>query len=87
MKIYYKKEKAEFKTKDIKEICEDFFSDYTEDREMKDFKETTGLDFDKLKADCLDFYKNYYFYSYYGDKDRLLAVIETSKMMREFFFI
>ena len=40
---------------------------------MKEFKEATGLDFDKLKTDCLDFYKNYYFYSYYGDKDRLLA--------------
>ena len=83
---YYKKEKAEFKTKDLTNICGAFLADYTEDREMKDFKEATGLDFDKLKTDCLDFYKNYYFYSYYGDKDRLLAVIETSKMMREFIF-
>ena len=83
---YYKKEKAEFKIKDLKNICGDFLADYTEDREMKEFKEATGLDFDKLKTDCLDFYKNYYFYSYYGDKDRLLAVIETSKMMREFIF-
>ena len=83
---YYTKEKAEFKTKELKNICGDFLADYTEDREMKDFKDKTGLDFDKLKTDCLEFYKQYYYYSYYGDKDRLLAVIETSKMMREFIF-
>ena len=83
---YYKKEKAEFKNKEIRTICSDFIADYTEDREMKAFKEATGLDFDKLKTDCLDFFKKYYFYSYYGDKDKLLSVIETSKMMREFIF-
>ena len=83
---YFKKEKPEFSLKEIRNTCNDFLADFTEDRELKEFKEKTGIDFKVLKTDCLNFIKTYYYYSYYGDEERLLAKIECSKMMREFLF-
>ena len=83
---YFNKEKAKFKAKTIKKICNDFLSDYTDNRNMAEFKEKTGLDFKILKQDCLDFYKQYYIYAHYGDEGKLIAHIESSKIMRELLF-
>ena len=83
---YYKNEKNKFTTKDVKKICGDFFCDYTENREMKEFKDKTEIDFDIFYDDCLHFYKMYYIYYYYGDEERLLAYVESSKIMRELLY-
>ena len=83
---YFNKEDPIFSIKEIKKICSEFLSDITDNREMKEFKEKTGLDFEAFKKDCLHFHKMYYFYSYYGDKERLFSQIESSKIMRELIF-
>jgi len=83
---YYKNEKNKFTTKEVKKICGDFFCDYTENREMKEFKDKTEIDFDIFYDDCLHFYKMYYIYYYYGDEERLLAYVESSKIMRELLY-
>ena len=83
---YFKRKNPKFSTKEIKKMCSEFLSDYTDNREMLDFKEKTGIDFDVFKNDCLHFYKIYYFYDYYSDKERLLPHLESSKIMRELLF-
>ena len=50
---------------------------------MKDFKEKTELNFDVLKEDCLDFFGKVYLYNYHGDKDKILAHVDSSKLLRE----
>ena len=83
---YYKNEKNKFTTKEVKKTCGDFLCDYTENREMKEFKDKTEIDFDIFYDDCLHFYKKYYMYYYYGDEERLLAYVESSKIMRELLY-
>lgn len=53
---------------------------------MKEFKDKTEIDFDIFYDDCLHFYKMYYMYYYYGDEERLLAYVESSKIMRELLY-
>ena len=86
---YYKKEKAEFDILEFNSICDSFLCDYTEDRTMQDFKDKTGLDFDKLKDVCFDLIKMVYIYGFHGDEEKIYAHVESSKFFREilYFFI
>ena len=36
-----------------------------------------------LKEDCFDFNGKYFFYSFYGDENRTLAHVDSSKLFRE----
>ena len=83
---YFNKKKPEFNPKEIKKICSEFLSDYTDRRKMHNFKVRTGLDFDILKDDCLYFYKMYYIYVSHGDKEKILAHIDSSKIMRKLLY-
>ena len=80
---YLNKESAEFGISDIYDICDAFLSNYEDKREMKEFKEKSGIDFEVLKEDCFDFNGKYFFYSYYGDENRTLAHVDSSKLFRE----
>ena len=80
---YLNKESAEFGISDIYDICDAFLSNYEDKREMKEFKEKSGIDFEVLEEDCFDFNGKYFFYSYYGDENRTLAHVDSSKLFRE----
>ena len=80
---YFNKETAEFDLNDISNICDAFLSNYVEKKEMKEFKEKSGIDFDILKEDCFDFFGKDFLYSFYGDKDKILAHVDSSKLLRK----
>jgi len=50
---------------------------------MKEFKEKSGIDFDILKEDCFDFFGKDFLYSFYGDKNKILAHVDSSKLLRK----
>ena len=83
---FFKKEKNKFKVKEIKKICSEFLCDYTDKRKMKEFKDKTGLNIDILKEDCLNYYKMYYIYVNHGDEEKILAHVDSSKIMRQLLY-
>ena len=80
---YFNKETATFNEVELYDICDAFLSNYADKREMKEFKEKSGLDFDKFKEDCFNYTGNIYIYGYYGDKNKTLAHLESSKLLRK----
>ena len=80
---YFNKETAEFDFNEISSICDAFLSNYVEKKEMKEFKEKSGIDFDILKEDCFDFFGKDFLYSFYGDKNKILAHVDSSKLLRK----
>ena len=83
---YFNKEKAEFDVNEINDICDAFLSDYADARPMSDFKSKSGVNFTEQNEDCLDFFDKLYLYSYHGDKDKVLAHLDSSKIMKELAF-
>ena len=56
---------------------------YADKREMKEFKEKTGLDLDILNEDCYNWNEILYLYGYHGDESKILAHVDSSKLLRE----
>ena len=83
---YFDTHKGNYTYNEIHDICDSFLSDYADDREMKTFKEKTGLDFDELNDKCFDFFRIYYLYTYHGDDEKILAHVDSSKLMKELIF-
>ena len=80
---YFNKETAEFDFNEISSICDAFLSNYVEKKEMKEFKEKSGINFDELKEDCFDFFGKDFLYSFHGDKDKIYAHSDSSNILRE----
>ena len=53
---------------------------------MKDFQTITNLNFIELNDDCFEFFRFYYLYSFHGDKEKTLAHLDSSKLMRELIY-
>ena len=50
---------------------------------MKEFKAKSGLDFDIFKEDCFNYTGDLFIYGYYGDEEKTLAHLESSKLLRK----
>ena len=83
---YFNKETTDFSITEIYDICDSFLSNYAENNNMTEFKEKTGLDFQELNEDCFDFTGKYFLYSYHGDKEKVLAHVQSSKLLREMLY-
>jgi len=83
---FYNNTKSMFGLEEIGSICGDFICDYTEDREMSEFKSKTGINLTVFLKDCLEFKDIYYSNFLYGDKDNILAHLISNKSMRQFLF-
>jgi hypothetical protein len=80
---FFNKEEAYFELSEINSICDSFLSDNADKREMKEFKEKTGLNFTILNEDCFDFHEKEYLYSIHGDEGKILAHVDSSKLLSE----
>ena len=65
-----------FNMDEINHICDAFLSDYTDDRQMSDFKTKSVVGFEEQKEDCLYYFDKLFLYTYYDKFD-------TSKRMKE----
>ena len=85
---FFNKEEAYFELSEIYNICDSFLSDNADKREMKEFKEKTGLNFTLLNEDCFDFHEKEYLYSIHGDEGKILAHVDSSKLLsKELYFM
>lgn len=66
----------------ISDFCDNFKADIMDDRELTQFKETK-IDFEKLEASCDKILESYWRYYLFGDSDRNIATMESSKAMDE----
>ena len=80
---YFNKETASFDGVELDDICDAFLSNYVDKREMKEFKAKSGLDFDIFKEDCFNYTGDLFIYGYYGDEEKTLAHLESSKLLRK----
>ena len=85
LKEYMKTQKDEYNLLDIDEFCDAFLSSYTDQRELNNFKKT-GLDLAEMNDYCYEYFRICYLYQYHGDEDKLLAHIDSSKLMSELIF-
>ena len=67
----------------IEQFCDTFFSDNTDTRDLTEFKKT-DINIEELENYCLDYASKNFFYHYFGDEEKLLPHVESSKIMKEF---
>ena len=67
---------------EIDEICDAFLSGYTAQRELTEFKKT-GLNFSELNDYCWEYLRINYLFHFHGDTDKILAHVDSSKLMSE----
>jgi hypothetical protein len=53
---------------------------------MEDFHNKTNLNFTEIKDDCLEFYRIGYLYGYHGAKEKAIAHVDSSQLMRELIY-
>lgn len=82
-KMYDNKDKYDIHF--IDNFCDAFVAGTTEDKEMKEIRET-DVDMDNLIYYCIDFNTLNFRDWISGDKERTLATMESSKLMREFIY-
>ena len=85
LKEYMKTQKDEYNLLDIDEFCDAFLSSYTDQRELNSFKKT-NITFEEMNDYCYEYFRVTYLYHFHGDKDKLLAHIDSSKLMSELMF-
>ena len=70
---------------DIDDFCDAFLSSYTDQRELTEFKKT-GLDLEETNDYCYEYFRVTYLYHFHGDKDKILAHVDSSKLMSELIY-
>ena len=83
---YFTTHQGNYTWREIMYLCDPFLSDYHDAREMKEFKENTGLNLTELDEDCSEFFRNFYLYGFHGDAEKTLAHVGSSKLMKELVF-
>ena len=74
-----------YEMSDIVNICDAFLTSYTDARELTSFKKT-GINLTEFYDICIEYHGLYFYYQYYGDDEKVLAHLETSKLMAEFIY-
>ena len=70
----------------LNDICDTFTSNYWDSRKMENLYDKTNLNFTELYYDCLEFFRFLYLEIFHGDKEKTLAHIDSSKLMRELIY-
>jgi preprotein translocase subunit SecG len=70
---------------DINDFCDAFLSSYTDQRELTEFKKT-GLDLEETNDYCYEYFRVSYLYQIHGDEDKILAHVDSSKLMTELIY-
>ena len=70
---------------DIDDFCDAFLSSYTDQRELTEFKKT-GLDLEETNDYCYEYFRVTYLYQFHGDEDKILAHVDSSKLMTELIY-
>ena len=70
---------------DIDHFCDAVLSSYTDQRNMTDFKKT-GVDVKEMNDYCNEFMRVSYLYQYHGDNEKVLAHVDSSKLMSELMY-
>ena len=70
---------------DIADFCDAFLSSYTDQRNLTEFKKTQ-LDLNEINDYCYEFFRVIYLYLFHGDKDKILAHVDSSKLMSELIY-
>jgi acid phosphatase/lysosomal acid phosphatase/prostatic aicd phosphatase len=83
LKPIYDEYKKPYDIHFIDNFCDGFIAGYTEGREMKKIMDT-GIDRKNMSDYCFEFSKLNFRDWISGDKNRTLATLEVSKLMREF---
>ena len=66
----------------IYDLCDAFVSDYTDRRNISDF-ESAGFDLDEFHDYCMEFMRLNFLLYFFGDEDKALARLDSSKLMNE----
>ena len=53
---------------------------------MEDFHNKTNLNYTELNDDCFKFFRILYLYGYHGDKEKAIAHVDSSQLMRELIY-
>lgn len=70
---------------DIDDFCDAFLSSYTDQRNLSYFKKT-GLNEEEMNDYCYEYFRVSYLYQFHGDDEKLLAHVDSSKLMTELMF-
>ena len=81
----YFKENKTYDINDIYSICDSILSGYGDSREMTSFK-TTGLDLNETNEYCQEFQRFYFLYHLNGGDEKILAHIDSSRLMEELIY-
>ena len=66
----------------IYDLCDAFVSDYTDRRNISDF-ESAGFNLDEFHDYCMEFMRLNFLLYFFGDEDKALARLDSSKLMNE----
>ena len=66
----------------IYDLCDAFVSDYTDRRNISDF-ERAGFNLDEFHDYCMEFMRLNFLLYFFGDEDKALARLDSSKLMNE----
>ena len=70
---------------DIDDFCDAFLSSYTDQRELTEFKKTK-LGLEETNDYCYEYFRVTYLYHFHGDNEKILAHVDSSKLMSELLF-
>lgn len=83
---YFQDSNGEYDVFELNDICDAYLSNYWDNRAMSNFKDKTGLNFEELNKDCLEFFRMYFLYCFYGDEEKTLAHVDSSKIMKKLIY-
>ena len=66
----------------IYDLCDAFVSDYTDKRDLSDF-ESANINLDEFHDYCMEFMRMNFLYYFFGDEEKALARLDSSKLMTE----
>ena len=81
---YFGTENKEYSFSEMSEFCDAVRSSYVDQRDLTEFKKI--FDLEEMYNYCVKYYTIKYQYQIHGDKDKILAHVESSNMIREFIY-
>ena len=66
----------------IYNLCDCYLSDYADKRNLSDFQ-SKNINLDEFNDYCLEYIKRNFLYHYFGDEEKILARVGSSKLMEE----
>ena len=66
----------------IYDLCDAFVSDYTDKRDLSNFQ-NKNINLDEFHDFCMEFMRMNFLYYFFGDEDKALARLDSSKLMND----